>query len=117
MDARLVRVGEQAGRLDHQVDAEGLPWQLGRVFVTEELDVVAVDLDRLAFGLDRRAERAECGVVLEEVGERLGVADVVDGDDLETRLQVPRRAIDVAADAAEAVDADLECHRGKLLLS
>jgi len=72
---------------------------------------VAVDVDGFAVRLDRGLESAKRGVVLEQVGEGFGVADIVDRNDLEVRLQSPGRAIDVAADASEAVDADLECHR------
>ena len=55
-------------------------------------------------------ERAEDRVVLEQVPERAGVRDVVDGDDLDVRVRLVRRAEDVAADAAEAVDADAYSH-------
>src|SRR5205814_3573787 len=110
------RVGEQTRRLDDDVDAEFLPWQLRGVFLAQELDGVAVDADGVAFGLDRGAERAERSVVLEQMRERLGVADVVDRDDLEVRLQFPGGPVDVAADASKAVDANLECHRGELLV-
>ena len=60
---------------------------------------------------DLARERAVHGVVAEEVGERAGVGDVVHRDELERRL-VQAGAEDVAPDAAEAVDADPECHRG-----
>ena len=115
MDAGLGRVGEQAGGLDHDVHPEVSPGKLGGILVTQELHRVAVHVDGIALDLDRRGKGAEGGVVLEQVAERLGVADIVHRDDLEVRLQVPGRAIDVAADASEAVDADLECHRGELL--
>src|SRR5205823_11023649 len=90
---------------------EVAPGQLGGVFLGHELDLVPVDLDGFALGLDRRLEGAQRGVVLEQVSECFRVADVVDRDDLEVRLQRPGRPIDVAADAPETVDADLECHR------
>src|SRR4029077_2594752 len=88
-----------------------------RVLVAEEPHIVSVHLDRVAFRAHGRSERAERRVVLQQVSERPGVADVVDGDDLEVGLEVPCRAIDVAADAAEAVDAYLDCHAGALLVS
>jgi hypothetical protein len=40
------------------------------------------------------------------VGERLRVDEVVDPDPLDVRVALVRRAEDVAADAAEAIDAD-----------
>ena len=76
-----------------------------------------IDVDRIAFRLDRGTESAERRVVLEQVGEGLGVADIVDGNDLEVRLQIRGRAVDVAADASETVDANFESHRGELLVS
>jgi hypothetical protein len=91
---RFLSGGEESRRLDHKVDAEVFPWQLRGILVAEELDVVAVDLDALALRLDRRPERAQGGVVLQQVGESPGVADVVDGDDLEIGLARRRRGID-----------------------
>ena len=52
---------------------------------------------------------AEDGVVLQKVREGLRVGDVVDGYELNV-LVVKRGAHDVATDAAEAVDADLNGH-------
>jgi hypothetical protein len=49
------------------------------------------------------------------MGERFGVPDVVDGDDLEIRLQLVRGPIDVPADPSETVDTDLDGHLGELL--
>jgi hypothetical protein len=45
--------------------------------------------------------------VLEQVGEDLGVADVVHGDDLDLRVELMGGAEDVPADSPEPVDADL----------
>ena len=52
-------VGEEAGRLDHDVDAEVAPGQRRRVALGEQLELVAVDRDRAVAGLDVLAERAE----------------------------------------------------------
>src|ERR1700704_5642565 len=46
------------------------------------------------------------------MGECWSVADVVDGDDLEVRFHRMRRAVDVAANTSEAIDTDLEGHKG-----
>ena len=40
----------------------------------------------------------------------MSVADVVYGDEVDVRLELERRAKDVAADASKAVDADLYTH-------
>src|SRR5207245_3089963 len=104
VDPGFASVREQAGGLDDDVHIELLPGQLGRVFVAHELHVVPVDDDVIALGRDGWFEGAECGVVLEQVGEGVGVADVVDGHDFERRLQRVGRAVDVPADAAKTVD-------------
>ena len=53
----LVGVGEEAGRLDDDVDAEVLPRQLAGVALGEGLDDLAVDRDALVGDLTRRAAR------------------------------------------------------------
>ena len=103
-------LGEEAGRLDHDVDAEVAPRQRRRVALAEDLDLVAVDDERVAEHRYLARERAEDGVVLEQVAQRGGAREVVDGDDLDVRARLVRRAEDVAADAAEAVDADAYSH-------
>ena len=60
-----------------------LPRQLGRVALGENLEGVAVDHDLIALGLDLMLERAVYRVILEQMGQRRGVGDVVDRDDLE----------------------------------
>ena len=55
-------------------------------------------------------------VVLEEVRERLRVREVVDGDEVEVRdALLLRGAKDLPPDAAEAVDADANCHAVSIL--
>ena len=103
-------LGEEAGRLDHDVDAEVAPRQVRRVALGQHLDLVAVDDQRVLADLDRARERAEDGVVLEQVAQRAGVREVVDGDDLDVRARLVRGAEDVAADPAEAVDPDAYSH-------
>jgi hypothetical protein len=48
--------------------------------------------------------------VLEKVGERCGVAKIVDGDYLEVSVELIRGPIDVAANAPKTVDTDLDGH-------
>ena len=81
--AGLVGVGEEAGRLDDDVDAEVLPRQRARVALGEHLDGLAVDDDGLSSASTDFAEPAEDGVVLEQVRQRRGVGEVVDADDLD----------------------------------
>ena len=67
------------------------------------------DRDAVALGRDVGLQVAEDRVVLEQVGERLGVGQVVDGDDVDAAV-VHGGAHDVAADAAEPVDPDFDGH-------
>ena len=84
---RVVPLGEEAGRLDHDVDAEVAPRQVGRIALLEDLDLLAVDRDRAAALGDLAGEPPEDRVVLQEVGEGRVVGDVVDRDDVEVRVR------------------------------
>ena len=55
----------------------------GRIPLGEERDLLAADADDAVAGLDRRVERAEHRVVLEQVRHRRRVAEVVRRHDLE----------------------------------
>ena len=55
-------------------------------------------------------EPAEDRVVLQQVGEGLVVGQVVDADDLDVGARRESGAEEVAADAAEAVDANADGH-------
>jgi hypothetical protein len=109
-----VALGEQPGGLDHDVDAEVFPRQLGGVAYGEALEALAVDDDLLVGRGHREREAPEDRVVLEQVRERRVVGDVVDRDDLD--LGVARlllrldRAPEVAPDPAEPVDAHTHRH-------
>ena len=78
---------------------------------------MAVDLDRVSARRDALRQGPKRGVVLQQVREGLGVADVVDGDELHVRVELEGRPEDVPADAPETVDANLDRHtRDPLLL-
>ena len=113
--ARLVGVREQAGRLDHDLDAQVAPRQLGRVLDLQHLDRLAVDHDRVVRVGDVALVGAVGRVVLEQQGVGRDVDEVVDGDDLDTRRSLEHRLEGLAADAAEAVDSDADGHRGSSL--
>ena len=104
-----VVVGEEAGGFDDVVDADVAPLEVGRVPLGGGADLLAVDDEVVRVGRDLAVELAVDRVVLEEVSERVVVEQVVDGNDLDVRV---RRggAEDEAADAAEAVDTDLDGH-------
>src|SRR6266404_4318156 len=106
---RVGALGEKTGGLDDDVRADRGPVDFGRIFRLENLEALPFHGDG-AFGVrDGVRQVAEDGVVLQKVCERLGIGDVIDGDELNV-LVVERGAHDVASDAAEAVDADLNGH-------
>ena len=107
----VLAVGEQAGGLDHHVGAELAPGQRRR------------DRARPARGSPgrRRAgrwsvashlarERPVGRVVLEQVGDRLGIDEVVDGEPLDVGPALVGGPEDVPADPSEAVDTDTYSH-------
>ena len=81
-----------------------------RVAFCEHLDPPAGDDECSVLGAHRVREAPVDGVEREEVGERVGVGDVVDGDDVELGVAFDRRAQDRTADPAEAVDGDTGGH-------
>ena len=83
---------------------------LGRVALRDDLEEILADGDAAVPGLDRLIQVAENRVVLQQMGQRLGVGQIVDRDEIDVRLLLEGRAHDVAADAAEPVDTDLDCH-------
>ena len=106
--------GEQAGRLDDDVDAELVPRQRLRVALAEHAERRAVDADRVALDLDA-GKPAVRRVVVEQVREDVRRREVVHGDDVELAAALQVRANEVAPDPAEAVDSNLECHRASLV--
>ena len=109
----LVGVGEVTGRFDDDVDAQVAPREQRRVALRQHLDLFAVDRDRALTEADLAGEGSEHGVVLQQVGQGLGVRQVVDGDDLDIAAMRGRdRAVEVAPDTAETVDADTNSHDG-----
>jgi hypothetical protein len=99
-------VGEETRGLDHDLGAQFLPGQPGRISLTEHLYLLAVEADRVVRMLDLPWKRAERGVVFREVSEGGRVGDVVDGDEVDVEPLFPGRSEQIPPDAAEAVDTD-----------
>jgi hypothetical protein len=104
-----VAIGEQAGRLEDDVDAEILPRQLRRIAHRQHLELVAVDDDRIALGLDFRVQVAEHRIVFEQMRQRMRAREIVHRDEVDV-VVAERRTHDVAADAAEAVNPYPDSH-------
>jgi len=101
---------EQAGGFDHHVSAHFVPLQVGRIALGRQADLLAVHHQGVAFDGDLTLEAAVHAVVLQHVGQVVGLEQVVDADDLDVGEVLHRSAKHHAADAAEAVDANLDSH-------
>ena len=108
---RLGGVGEEAGRLDDDVGAEVAPRQGGRVALGEDLDGLVADRDARRRSTDTSsASRPRIESYLSRWARVLLSVEVVDGDDLDVGAGRRHGAEEVAADAAEAVDAYANSH-------
>ncbi len=107
---RAVSLGEEAGRFEHDVDAQVTPGDRTGVAFGEQLDLLPTRADDAVARLDGAVDRAERRVVLEQVRHRRLVAEVVRCDDLDVRLAVELRPEEVPSDPAEAVDAHTNRH-------
>src|SRR5690606_691221 len=104
--------GEQTGAFEHAIDAKFAPGEFGRIALGKHADAIAVDDHMLTVDADRPREFAVGGVVAGEVRVGFGIAQVVDGDDLDLlgALRLVQGAQDVTADAAVAVDTYFDGH-------
>ncbi len=105
----LRAVGEEAGGLDDDVDAQLAPGEVGGLALGEHLDRMAVGHEAVLGDLDRVEGAPVDGIVLEQVGHRRNVAEVVHCHNLDLGI-VHHRAERQAADATESVNAYLDCH-------
>jgi hypothetical protein len=76
-------VGEEPGRLDHDVDAEVGPRKRRRVALGQPLHFVARDRQRATGHFHVFAEAPEHRIVTQQMRHRLDVAEVVERHDLE----------------------------------
>src|SRR3546814_11313603 len=90
--------GEDAGALQHHVDAQLAPRQLRRVALGQHLHLLAVDLDVVLAGLDLARVGPVHGIILQAVRVRLGGAKVVDGDALDRKSVVLGKSVSVRVD-------------------
>src|SRR5258708_1916837 len=103
------RASRCSSGFDNDICADRSPIDFGGIFYLEHPEALAFHSDGVIRMRHLVREIAKNGVVLQKVRESLRVRDVVDGDELNV-LIVERGAHDVAADAAEAVDAYLDGH-------
>jgi len=103
-------VQKDTGGFNHDVSADFIPLQVRGIFLLREADLLAVHHEGVALHTDRALEAAVHAVVLQHIGQVLGLQQVVDGNDFDVREVLDCRAQHVASNAAKAVDADLDSH-------
>src|SRR3984885_11074643 len=74
---------KRSGGLDHDVDFEPLPWQREGVDLRQRAHLGAIDDDAFRVSRDLAREPAVDGVVLEQMGKRRRIDEIVDGDHLD----------------------------------
>ena len=112
----ILALGEEAGRLEHDVDAEISPAKRGGILLVQDEDRLAVDDEAVVGELDGSRVGAEDRVVAQQVRQRVVVGEVVDRDPLDVGVCGLGGAEDVTADAAEAVDSNTYGHFGVTVL-
>ena len=110
MSLSLLAISEESRGLDDDLGAKFFPGQVSGVALGKNLDGLAVNGDGVIVVTDLTGETTHDGVVLQEVGQGLGVGEVVDGDDLEVSTLLSEGAEKVAANAAKTVDTNLNGH-------
>ena len=106
----LLARGEEAGGLDHHVDAEVAPRQILGVAHLQHLEGVAGDVDAVVDDADVVGQDAEDRVVLQQMGHGGHVAEVVDRDEVDIGAGCLGGAKHAATDASEAIDAHPNRH-------
>src|SRR5215470_14858303 len=106
----FVTAREEPAALEHDVHAEILPREVLRGALAEDAHWLVADAKPVTFGAYRLAQRAVHRVVLQQMSERLGVGDVVYGDEIEIGARRQARAQDVSTDASEAIDTYANAH-------
>src|SRR5207247_4813893 len=102
-------IREPPGGLDHQVHAKVFPGQFLRVFLGENLDRLAVHDEVVIVSFDGCFQGPVNRVILQEIGQRLGVREVIDREKIQLGI-AQRRPQHVAPDPPEPVDSDTYGH-------
>ncbi len=108
----LLLAGEKASAFQHHIHPQLPPRQFRRIALRQHANFVAIDDHVVAVDRYGAGEFAVRRVVAGEMGVGLGVAKVVDRYDLDFRiaLALVKRAQNIAADAAVAIDCDFDGH-------
>ena len=111
----LCGVGEATGGLEYHLRAHGFPREFRGVLLCENLNRLSVHVNAVRAGRNLIRQIAQDGVVLQKVGQRFGIGEVVDGDEVKIRVfqGSPQH---VPANASETIDADFDSHVPPLLM-
>ena len=108
---------EEASGFNNDVYVKSAPSDVGRILFSEDLDLVAVDDEEVAFDLDVVVESAVDGVILQHVSEVVSVEKVVDTDNSNVLGEVfHSSAEDHTADTTETINTEFESHYWILFL-
>ena len=111
---------EMSGAFEHDIHREMPPGQLLGMRLRQQRDALPADPQHLAVGAgvehDLARKAAVRAVIAQQMRQRLGVTEVVDGNDAQRMplAGLDQRAQHMPADAAEAVDGDAQAHAGRL---
>ena len=111
MATRALPLGETPGGFDHILDPQVSPGEVLGVFLRQDLDRLAADQEVIFFGFDRHRKLAVHRIVLQQMGQRPGIGQIVDRHELQLGI-AEGGPEDIAPDPAEAVYSDTYRHRG-----
>jgi hypothetical protein len=109
MFPRLLRVREEAGRFDHDINAKRRPINLTGIPLFEYFDRLAIDADAVFGRLYVGFQVAQNRVILQKVRESLRIRNVVHGYKFKV-LIADRCPVEIAANASKAVDSYFNRH-------
>src|SRR5439155_21616470 len=94
---------------------EILPGEVRRTALGQNAKQLLADAQRGTVGAHALTQRAVHRVVFQQMGERVGIGDVIDGDEIEIGARCQARAKDVSTDASKAVDSYANAHHSSRL--
>ena len=105
-----VAAGEEARALDDHINAKIAPWKVLRVAFAEHAQLVTINADAGLGGLDRVGQRAQNGVVLQQVRHLVERPEVVDCHEIDVGPALLGSPEEVAPNAPETINADANRH-------
>ncbi len=101
---------EEASAFDHQISADIGPLQVSRITLGGQANGLAVNHQVIAVNGDITVEVTVYGIVLEHVGQVIGVQQVVDTDHFDVAEIFGDCAECHATDTAKTINTDFDCH-------